>query len=121
MKPFQANILNAAVLILMGLWGYLSSESPSPTALIPVAFGVLFLLATPPFKNDNKIVAHVIVLLTFFLILMLIRPLLGAIDKNNQMAIIRVSLMIVAGIIAMIFYIRNFIAVRKARQAAEEG
>ena len=54
-------------------------------------FWSFVLLATPPFKNDNKIVAHVIVLLTFFLIIMLIKPLLGAMNNGNQMAMIRVA------------------------------
>jgi len=118
MKPFQANILNAAVLIIMGLWGYFSSENPSMTALIPVVFGVLFLIATPPFKNDNKVVAHIIVLLTFLLILMIIgKPMMSAIDSGDNMRIFRSGAMVLSGIIAMIFFIKNFIDVRKARQA----
>ena len=44
MKPYIANLVNALVLIVMGTWGYLSSENPSGTALIPVGFGIIFLL-----------------------------------------------------------------------------
>ncbi len=120
MKPFQANILNAAVLVIMGLWGYFSSENPSVTALIPVIFGVLFLIATPPFKNDNKVVAHIIVLLTFLLVLMTIgKPMMSAISSGDSLRIFRSAAMVASGIFAMIIYIKNFIDVRKARKAEE--
>lgn len=118
MKPFQANILNASILILMGLWGYFSIESRPPTALIPVGFGVIFLLATAPFKNDNKVVAHIIVLLTLLLIVMLgMKPLPRALADGNQMAITRTGVMMVTGVIAMIIYIRSFIEARKNKEA----
>jgi hypothetical protein len=54
MKPFQINLINACVLIIMGLWGYFASADPSPTALIPVGFGAIFGLSTPPFKKGNR-------------------------------------------------------------------
>jgi len=87
--------------------------------LIPVVFGALFLLATQPFKNDNKVVAHVIVLFTLLLLLMIIgKPLMSAIESGNSMRIFRSAAMISSGIVAMIFYIKNFRDVRKAREAA---
>ena len=36
MNAPTANLINAGTLVIMGLWGYFSSESPSPTAFIPV-------------------------------------------------------------------------------------
>ena len=120
MKPHQANILNATVLILMGLWAYFGAESPSPTALIPVGFGLLFLLATGPFKNENKVVAHIIVLLTLLLIVMLyISPFRRALSEGNQMAMIRVVIMMAVGLVALIIYIKSFVDARKARKAEE--
>lgn len=116
MKPFQANLLNAFVLITMGMWGYLSSDTPSGTALIPVAFGVLFIIVTPPFKTENKVVAHVVVLLTFLLILALFMPLIGAIKRGDTIALFRVGLMIAASVLAMVYYIKSFIDARKARK-----
>lgn len=117
MKPYQSNLLNAVVLIVMGLWGYFSSDAPSPTALIPVGFGAIFALATPPFKKENKIVAHIIVLLTFLLIIALIMPLNGAIKRGDTMAIIRVAIMLATSIFALITFIKSFIDARKAREA----
>jgi len=117
-KPFQANLINATILLILGLWGYLgvlSSGKYFSTALIPVFFGVVFLLASGPFKRDNKVVAHIIVLLTFLLCLALIRPLTSAINKGDNMALIRVGLMILSNLFALIIYIKSFIDARKAK------
>ncbi len=116
MKPFQANLINAIILIVMGLWGYFGSDSPSNTAFIPVAFGVLFALVTPPFRNGNKVVAHIVVLLTFLLIIALIMPLMGSLSRNDNLATIRVSIMILSSILAMSIFIKSFIDARKAKE-----
>ncbi|NJL76414.1 MAG: hypothetical protein HC892_16725 [Saprospiraceae bacterium] len=115
MKPFQINIVNALVLIGMGLWAYLSAEDKSSTALIPVGFGLLFLLATPLFRKDNKVVAHIVVLLTFLLLFALAMPLKGRITAGDQIGIFRVATMMVVSLIALIIYIKSFIDARKAR------
>ncbi len=119
MKPFQANALNAVVLIIIGLWGYLGSSDPSPTALIPVGFGVIFALVTPLFRKDNRIVAHIVVLLTFLLIIALFMPLRGAINRGDTLGIVRVALMLATSIFAMVIYIKSFIDARKTRAAKE--
>lgn len=113
MKPFQINFVNACVLIIMGLWGYLGSADPSPTALIPVVFGLIFGLSTPPFKKGNRVVAHIIVVLTLFLIIALFMPLRGAINRQDTLAIARVGVMLLVSVIAMVVYIRSFIEARK--------
>jgi hypothetical protein len=116
MKPFQINLVNACVLIIMGLWGYFASADPSPTALIPVGFGAIFGLSTPPFKKGNRVVAHIVVLLTFLLIIALFMPLLGALNRQDTLAIIRVSVMLLVSIVAMVIYIRSFIEARKKEE-----
>lgn len=118
MKPYVANLINAVVLIALGLWGYLGSENPSTTALIPVAFGILFLLVTPLFKKDNKIVAHIVVLLTLVLIIALAMPFKGALGREDMSAALRVGIMMLTSIFAFAMFIKNFIDVRKARQGA---
>ncbi|MEM7019565.1 MAG: hypothetical protein AAF512_19795 [Pseudomonadota bacterium] len=122
MKPFQANLVNAILLVLIALWGYFSAvpEVRSLTALIPLAFGVIFLVLTPPFKKDNKVVAHIIVLLTLILILALVMPLRGAIGREDSMGILRVGLMMCGSVFAMVIYIKSFIDVRKAKAAATQ-
>ena len=57
MKTEQANLLNSLTLISLGLWGYF--DVSSPTALIPVFFGIVLFLCNSGVKNDNKVIAHV--------------------------------------------------------------
>ncbi len=115
MNSYKANLINAIVLVAVGLWGYLASETPSVTALIPVAFGGVFLLLSQGIKKDNKVIAHVIVVLTLVIIIALFKPLFGAIGRNDMQGISRVGLMILTSIFAMIYFIKSFIDARKSR------
>ena len=113
MKASLSSLLNAIILISMGLWGYFESESKAITALIPVIIGIILLLVNKGVKNENKALAHVAVLLTFLILLGLIKPLLGAFERENAYAIIRVLLMIISSLWAMISFIKSFISARK--------
>ena len=115
MKASTASLLNAIILISMGLWGYFESESKAITALIPVIIGIILLLVNKGVKNENKALAHVAVLLTFLILLGLVKPLLGAFERENTYAIIRVLLMIISSLWAMISFIKSFISARKNR------
>ncbi len=115
MNAYTANLLNAVVLLAMGAWGYLGSESPSPTALIPAIAGLILLGCAPGVKKENKVIAHVAVLLTLLIALSLFMPLKGAMERSDNMAMIRVGVMIVTSIIAMVFFIKSFRDARKAR------
>ena len=115
MKASLSSLLNAIILISMGLWGYFESESKAMTALIPVIIGTILLLVNKGVKNEYKALAHVAVLLTFLILLGLVKPLLGAFERENTYAIIRVLLMIISSIWAMISYIKSFISARKNR------
>ena len=113
MKASLSSLLNAVILISMGLWGYFESESKAITALIPVIIGIILLLVNKGVKNENKALAHVAVLLTFLILLGLIKPLMGAFERENAYAIIRVLLMIISSLWAMISFIKSFISARK--------
>ena len=113
MKASTSSLLNAIILISMGLWGYFESESKAITALIPVIIGIILLLVNKGVKNENKALAHVAVLLTFLILLGLIKPLFGAFERENTYAIIRVLLMIISSLWAMISFIKSFISARK--------
>lgn len=115
MKASLSSLLNAIILISMGLWGYFESESKAITALIPVIIGTILLLVNKGVKNENKALAHVAVLLTFLILFGLVKPLLGAFERENTYAIIRVLLMIVSSLWAMISFIKSFISARKNR------
>ncbi|MEM6274354.1 MAG: hypothetical protein AAF735_03845 [Myxococcota bacterium] len=115
MKPHIASLVNAAVLIAMSAWAYLSSDSPSPTALIPAAFGVVLLALYPGIKSANKIVAHVAVVLTLLLVFALFMPLRGAVGRGDALAILRVGLMLAATVVALVAFIKSFIDIRRQR------
>ena len=115
MKAHTASLINAIVLILMSAWAYLGASEPSLTALIPAAFGLILAACYPGVKSENRIVAHLAVLLTLVVLLALIMPLRGAISREDSMAIFRVGLMLASTLMAMVFFIKSFIDVRRRR------
>ena len=111
MKTYQANLLNSIVLIIIGLWGYF--EVVSPTALIPVFFGLVLLLCNGGVKKENKIIAHTVVLLTLLLLVALVGMRLPKSLDSGGLGLIRVIAMISTSTIAMVTFIKSFIANRK--------
>jgi hypothetical protein len=117
MKAHTASLINALVLIAFGLWAYFGSEMPSKTALIPTGFGVVILTLYKGIKKEDKIVAHVAVLLTLVILIALIKPLTAAIGRSDPMAILRVTIMLATTVISMYCFIKSFVDVRRARAA----
>ena len=114
MKPHKISFVNAITLISFGLWGYIDVDY-SPTALIPVIFGVIILMLNTGLKKENKVVAHIVVLLTFLILGGLVKPLMSTLESGNTMGITRVSLMMLSTIMALIVFIRSFIANRSKK------
>ncbi|MFO7656604.1 MAG: hypothetical protein R6W78_06020 [Bacteroidales bacterium] len=112
MKPFQINLINAATLMVVGIWGYYAYESTSLTALIPVMAGIVLLLLGLGLKAGNKIMAHVVVVFTLLTLIALFKPLSGVLSRGDGIAIARVLLMIATGIAAMVVYIKSFVDAR---------
>ena len=117
MKAHTASLINAIALISMGTWGYIDSDGGAVTALIPVIIGVILLFVYNGVKKENKTIAHVAVLLTFIVLLGLVMPLKGSIERGNSMGIIRVAIMLITSILALISFIQSFIKARKARES----
>ena len=119
MKTNQANLLNALILILMPLWSYLTYEGTiekpdqSITALIPLFLGVVLLLCNGGVKRENKMIAHIAVFITLIALIGLLKPLNAAIDDGRTLSIFRVVAMLITGSLAMITFIKSFIAARK--------
>jgi len=113
MNAHKATLLNGVVLILMGVWGYFASGSF--TAFIPGVFGLAFLLMAPGVKTENKVVAHVVVVLALVVLFALTRVFLGTLDRGDTLATIRVGLMILTTVIAFVYYVKSFIDARRAR------
>ena len=73
--------------------------------------GVTFLFSGS--KKENKVIAHIAVLATLICLLGLFMPLNGAIGRGDNLGVLRVVAMITSGIIAMVFFVKSFIANRK--------
>jgi len=114
MSASNLNLLNAVTLISMGLWGYV--ETDSFTALIPVVFGVVFVLCQRGVKNENKAIAHVAVLFTLLLLVALVGMRLPKSLATGGAGLMRVVLMIATSTLSMVGFVRSFIAARKARE-----
>tara|TARA_B100000902_G_scaffold153568_1_gene150091 strand:- start:7292 stop:7654 length:363 start_codon:yes stop_codon:yes gene_type:complete len=119
MKTTTANLINGATLIILSLWAYLSyvptieKPEPSVTTLIPLFLGLILLLCNKSLSKENKVISHIAVIVTLITIIALTMPLRSAISDGRDMATIRVSLMLLSGLIAMITFIKSFINARK--------
>ena len=123
MKTYQANLINGLTLILMPLWAYLTyegtAEKPeqSITAFIPLFLGIILFLCNNGIKKENKVIAHIAVVVTFIALLGLFMPLKAAIAEDRTLSLVRVTIMLFTGMLAMITFVRNFIANRKSKQS----
>ena len=116
MKAHTASLINALLLIGLGAWGYFGSETPSSTALIPVIAGFILLTLYKGVKMENKVLAHIAVVITLIMAFGLAMPFKGAISRDDTMAAVRVGIMLVSTIVALIAFIKSFIDARKARE-----
>lgn len=113
MKPYLISFLNGIVLVSLGSWAYFTSDNPSFTALIPVFAGHILFFITPGFRKGNRVLAHIAVVVTFLILLGLLKPLTGALGRSDYLGVGRVSVMIISSLIAMIFFIKSFIDARR--------
>ena len=111
MKASFYNVLNSIVLISLGLWGYFDVQAP--TALIPVGFGVILLLCTIGLKKENKIIAHVAVLLTLVILVALVGMRLPKSLDSGGVGLFRVIAMIVTSVLSMVAFVLSFIKARR--------
>ena len=114
MEPHKISFVNAITLISFGLWGYVDVDY-SPTALIPVVFGVIILALYSGLKKENKTVAHIVVLLTFLILVGLVKPLMSTLESGSVMGITRVVLMMLSTLMALVIFVKSFIANRSKK------
>lgn len=100
---------NAIVLIILGVYGYFVSGSA--TALIAPAIGVVLFLLSFPVKKDNKTAAHIGVALTLISTVMFF--FIG-LKRSNLIVLV----MAVFTLLALVFYIMDFMKRKKEREAA---
>lgn len=117
MKAASANLLNALVLITAGVYGYFfikgANGEQSLTALIPAAFGLLFLLLHKGVASANKIIAHIVVVLTLALLVMCTMRFMKVEEWNEKKYIFLAC--IISNAIALLAFIGSFIAARRNR------
>ena len=115
MKAATANLLNALVLIAAGLYGYFGVSAAdgthSYTALIPAAFGVLFLVMQKGVASANKVIAHIVVVLTLVLLVMCIMRFVKVEEWGAKKYIFLAC--IISNAVALIAFIGSFIAARR--------
>jgi len=115
MQAHAASLFNSICLIGLGLWGYFATGQ-APTALIPVVFGAILLLLNPGVRKENKVIAHIAVVLTLLILLGLAKPFMSAVSDGRSIAMVRVGVMIFTTILAMVAFIQSFRQARKNRQ-----
>ncbi len=120
MKAASANLLNAIVLIAAGLYAYFVILTPegtrAPTALIPAAFGLLFLIFQKGVANHNKIISHVAVLLTLLLLIICAMRFVKVEEWGAKKYVFLIC--IVSNAVALIAFIGSFIEARKNRKVS---
>ena len=87
-------------------------ESSSPTSLIPVVIGAILIVLNKGVKNQNKVIAHIAVLVTL-LSFANVMPLRGALADGRSEAVLRIIIMLSSSVYAMIFFIKSFIEARR--------
>jgi len=115
MKAATANLLNAVVLIAAGLYGYFgvaaADGTHSYTALIPAAFGLLFLVLHKGVASANKVIAHVVVVLTLILLVICIMRFVKVEEWGAKKYIFLAC--IISNAVALVAFIGSFVAARR--------
>ena len=116
------NLINALILLIVGLWGYLDVSNyvlntiisfEHWTALIPALCGVILLVCHNGIQNNSKAVAHVAVTVTLLILIALVGKRLPISIEQGGAGLFRVLAMSLSSLMALIVFIRNFIDNRK--------
>lgn len=103
-------LINAIVLIALGVYGYFSSGSP--TALIAPAIGAVLLGLSFPVKNENRTASHIAVGLT---LIASIAFIIIGIRRGNAMVIG----MGIFSFLCFDMYVLNFLLRKKKNNSAK--
>lgn len=107
MKLYVANLVNAVLLIALGAWAYFTSATPSVTTLIPVIAGIILFALQTGIKKGAKTFIYIGLALTAVILLGLVKPLMGALDRESTLALVRVVLMMLSSVIALFYFIKK--------------
>ena len=120
MQPHVVNRLYSFLLIALGFFGfiarYLEVGDYQFTAFIPSVFGVILLFMTKGIKNENRVIAHIAVVLTLILGLMITSMLIRSGFQGDRKSYIFLTVA-VASFGALAVYVKGFIDKKKQKQA----
>ncbi len=111
MNIYRIMIANALVLIILGVYGFISSGSP--TALIAPAIGIILIALAFPTKKENKTAAHIAVGLTLISTIMFF---ITGFMRNNMIVLV----MAVFTLLALIMYVMDFARRKQEREKSNE-
>jgi hypothetical protein len=113
MRSSTFNLINAISWILFGTISYFLTSITSLTAFIPVVAGIILLLLNSGVRSGKKIPGHVAVIITLIILFGLVKPILGALDRGDQLVAVMIVIMMITGILSMTAFVKEFISVRK--------
>ncbi|MAV65116.1 MAG: hypothetical protein CMG00_08005 [Candidatus Marinimicrobia bacterium] len=108
--PKKTLLSSSIVLISLGLTGYFLKLSP--TALIPVFFGLILFICFFFYDRKPKLIAHISVGLVLLVFLALFMPLSKRISDQDIGGLIRVGLMQLSCLYSLICFIMSFAKAR---------
>jgi hypothetical protein len=121
----QTTIATGIALIVLGLGGYVSTGASSLTALIPAAFGLLFVVAGLLARHDRLRMhaMHTAAVLALLGFLGSVRGLLRIADvfhpiSTRPAAIVAQAIMALLTLAYIALALRSFVQARRARRAA---
>ena len=111
-SPKSALKLNAFILISISLttWKFFSDSN---TALIPAFFGFIMLILFFQYDKNNKLIAHLAILLIVLALGGLSVAMSGRLNDKDLYGLSRVSVMMLTTIYALLCFIKSFIDARK--------
>tara|TARA_B110000444_G_scaffold222426_1_gene224358 strand:- start:436 stop:804 length:369 start_codon:yes stop_codon:yes gene_type:complete len=119
MTAVKMNLINALTLLIVGVWGFVDVNLPvldtgvSWTALIPVFFGLIFLICHKGIKHGSKLITHIAVVMTVLITIALIGKRLPISIDNGGIGLFRVALMSIISLLSLLAFIRSFIENRR--------
>ena len=111
LNPKKATLFSIATLVFISLMSYMITSSP--TALIPFIFSILIGICYSLYDRNNKVFAHIILVLLLLVLVALFMPLNKRIDANDLWGIIRISTMQLACLYTIACFVKSFIEARK--------
>ncbi|MEM1289038.1 MAG: hypothetical protein AAGH60_11860 [Pseudomonadota bacterium] len=113
-----ASLINAAILLIGGGFAYVFPTGNAWSAVWPATAGMVLLICHAGVQAENKVVAHIAVVLTLVVFVGLLPQLQTAFLARDLINTTRLVIMELSTLVALIFFIKSFRDARKPREAA---